>query len=298
MKKPLLTLLGVMVMALAFSQDLVVTVNRDSIACKVVGFSDDSLFYTMGEPGKTNGMTAKRYALHQADVFVYKMNYQNELAAAQQEKKLLEGKNWKRIRLAANLGVSYQLDPDGNSGGDLVVPNDEMYLSVTKGADVAWFFSPNWGVGLTMYQYNTAKIYDYDVEVQELGHTYLRNVFGEDRLLLTYFGPLLIRKKQVFKDQTSLTFGFSVGRVLYDKEKTSSMGDYHITGKTFGGLCEFGLESRVNKSLSFGIKTSLFAGWINNRTWDDGHTSVIIPVERIDRDLHRLDISVGVRVYL
>lgn len=298
MKKPLLTLLGVMVMALAFSQDLVVTVNRDSIACKVVGFSDDSLFYTIGESSKANSVAVKRYALHQADVYVYKMNFQKELAAAHQEKQLLEGKSWQRIRLSANVGFGYQLDPDGNSGGDLVVPSDAMYLSVTKGADAAWFFSPNWGVGLTLYQYKTAKEYDYIAENQGGGYSYLNYVYGEDELLLTYCGPLILRKKQLFKDHTLLMMGFSVGPVLYDKKKNSTMGDYHITGKAIGGLCEFGVESRVNKYMYLGFKGSLFAGWINNRTWDDGRTRVAIPVERIDRDLHRVDLSVGLRVCL
>lgn len=297
-KKQVMVVLGVMVSVLGLSQDLVVTVNRDSIACKVVGFSDDSLFYTIGEPSRADGKTAHRYALNQADVLVYRVNFQAEQAVVQQQAQSAVGRSWQRFRLSANIGLSYSLDPDGHSGGDLVVPNDVMYLSVIKGGDVAWFFSPNWGVGLAFHQYNTSVEYDYIAEIQGNGYTYLDYIYGNDVLNLTYYGPLLLRRKPLFKEHTQLMMGLSVGRVLYHKTKDSSVGNYVVTGKAFGGFCEFGLESRLTRHLTFGAKASLFAGWINQRSWDDGHTIEVKPVERIDRDLHRLDLSIGLRVLL
>ena len=283
--------------AQAVSQDLVVTVNGDSIVCKVVGFSDDSLFYSVGEPVGTDGKAGKRLALHQADVFVYHVNYQGKLPGVVEEAP--PPVKWQRFRLAANLGVAYRIDPDGNSGTDRVVPGNKMYLTTALGGDLTWLFSPHWGLGVTYGRYVASDTYTISTVVQGPGYSYLSMQGVDDRLTLTYLGAMIVRRKPVFKDQSYVYTGLSVGPVLYDKDReTSDWKTYTVTGTTLGGQVEFGLDSRLNKYLSIGAKLSVFAAWINTLTWDDGYSVESKPVQRIDRDLHRFDLSIGMRVHL
>lgn len=245
---------------LAVSQDLVVTVNGDSIVCKVVGFSDDSLFYSVGEFAGTDGKAGKRLALHQADVFVYHVNYQGKLPGFVEE--VPPPVEWQRFRLAANLGVTYRIDPDGDSGTDMVVPGNIMYLTAALGGDLTWLFSPHWGLGVTYGRYVASDTYTISTVIQGPGYSYLSMQGIDDRLTLTYLGAMISRRKPVFKDQSYVYTSLSVGPVLYDKNReTSDWKKYTLT-------------------------------------WDDGHYVESKPVQRIDRDLHRFDVSIGMRVHL
>jgi len=298
MKKVSAVIVGLVVALLAFSQDLVVTVANDSIACKVVGFSEDSLFYSIDEPTTKNGKAFNRFAIHQADVLVYRVNYEAWLTT---QSKILPAKPTyprQRFRLSVFYGLANKLNFGLAEMGDNIHYTETLYIDKVFGADFTWFYTPKWGGGVAFNRYHTAERFDCRGEVVINGVTYTTVIDASDRRSITYLGPQLIRRMAVNKDKTYLLMGASAGCIWYNNFRNTNFGDYTITGNTIGGQVEFGIETRVSEHVSFGAKTSLLLGWIDQLNWDNGTTIVTAPAEGKERSLHRLDLSVSLQVHL
>jgi hypothetical protein len=290
----LLTIFGLNV----FSQDKIVTLNHDTIDCRINKVSHNTIYFDVITKGvRSSGK------LPLTSVLNYTISGNHRI----QNDKITRGDPFERLRIGIGGGFGYLLASSEKSeelmvNMGLTADQAESYYKNLKtgiygDADLTYLFNPDYGAGIKYKFFETTAslegFFDPFDGVNLIYSTYKEQIYVNYVGASFYYQQFIGRNKS-FRLNSEVSFGM----VNYRDEAEYINSYYLLTGKNIGMDTGLGLEYFLAKNLSAGANLSLFYSTIRKFKMTDGTNTVTIELDKDNyENLSRIELSFGIRFY-
>jgi len=263
----------------ALAQDLIVTVDGDSLNCKITQMKGDYVYFTFRYQGEV-----RNTLLPVTQVKQYQYNYY--AIPSVQPYQIVgykpEFPNW---RLAFNVGWSYRT-PRIVDGLDPIIRDhiEKLKSGLNINLDASYFFTEMFGVG---FKYD---LYKASNSIQSL----------EGDITLNFLGPAFAMRSFDRATKTNSWFmNCAIGYMGYTEHLKVPGQSVMLKGSTAGFVMDIGYDIAFSKNWSAGIQLSILSGILTemNRTSNGVTEKVKLEKDQFE-GLHRFNISVGLRCNL
>lgn len=300
--KSLVFLFLIFITSHVFAQDLIVKNNGDSLNCLITRNENSYMYFN-----QIVNHRFKRDSLSLAHIKTFKVDYYNfekpEIEHVSKPKVIYPTQNKPNPKTVAyssikiphqqhdffvsiNSGFGFRLkDPAEKYGSSLKEYYEDLYAGVTWGAEGAYFFNENLGVGLRFSSYSSSNKTQAAVDSSGNG-TY---VFGEfsNSVSIKFLGPTFYYRKYSQNEKSILLGHASLGNTIYSNDVDAIIIKYTETGNNLTLSIGATYQFMVDKNFSIGASANYHLAIINQLTYDDGvnkFSSSLYPedVSRID----------------
>jgi hypothetical protein len=287
MKKIYILLAVIALSAHAFSQDLIVTDEGDSINCKISKVQPGNIYFTFMHQDE-----ARSTLLPFTKVKYYEFRYYRQGEVSKD--KIVGYAGYQRLRIAINGGYSYNpAKVNKNVQPDFKDYVKELRSGYHYGGDITYFFEEQMGFGFKYYLFKSNN---------SLDNIYVEDMEGErrygkmkDDIKVSFIGPSFSGRFLNRDKSNALILSAALGYMGYTDNKLI-VDPYKMTGSTLGTALDIGYDIGLSKNTSIGFQLSLISGYLAEYRWDDGITKETIELEEGDYEsLYRIDFSVGLR---
>ena len=300
MKKNLLiAILLIGLLPKGYSQDRIITMNNDTIDCKVNKITNNTIFF---ELTARNVKSSGKIPLSSV------LNYTISGKAAQEEPIAFEIIQFERFRLGLNGGLGYLLSSSKRAEEAMVsqgLTTDQaqsyyrdMKSGMNANADLICLITPNFGAGVKYRFFDTSDNLEGFFDPQDGVHL-IYGTYGE-KIYVNFIGAMAFYQQYIgsqksFLVNSACSFGFTNYR-----NEAEYLNEYLLlTGKNFGLDYNIGLEYCINRNFSVGIDLSFFYSSLRKVKVTDGTTTTTVDLEKDEyENLTRLDLSIGIRLCL
>lgn len=299
MKKLLLLLvLSAVYITAALSQDKIVTLNHDTIDCKITRVSNTTIYFEV-----TNKGIRSSAKLPVNSILSYT---RNEMSPVKAESTLYNNP-FPRLRLGLGGGLGY-LTASSKEAEEYLVNSGlapdlakSYYRDLRTGlyayGDLIYLFTPSYGAGLKYKFFDTSGSVEGFFDPQD-GVNLIYTTYSE-QIYINYAGASLyfqqfIDKKKSFRVNSQI----SIGLATYRNEAEYLNGYLLLTGKNIGMDTSLGLEYFLSGNISAGADLGLFYSTIRKMKMTDGTSTMDLVLEKGNyENLSRVELSVGFRFY-
>lgn len=300
MKKNLLTAILLFgILTSGYSQDKIITLNKDTIDCKINKVSHNTIYFDLATRGvKSSGKLPLNSVL----------NYTVSGKPIQKEQIVVSTDSFERLRVGINGGPGYltgssKKAEDNMVGQGLAREQAQSYyrnmkLGIHANADLTWLITPKYGAGIKYKIFDTSGSLEGFFDPQD-GVTLLYSTYRE-QIYVNFIGASFFYQ-QFTGSGKSLKFNssYAIGLATYRNEAEYLNGYYLLTGKNFGIDASLGLEYFITRHFSVGADLSAFYSSIRKIKISDGSTTTTVDLEKDNyENLTRLDLSFGFRLYI
>ncbi len=287
MKKLLVLLAAVILSTPAFSQDLIVTNEGDSINCKITKVKADNIYFTFKHTDEIRStlLPVSNIQYHQFDYYEQGQVPKN---------KIVGYINYQRFRIAVNGGYSYNPAKIGSN-----VPSDfkdyvkDLRSGYHFGGDVTYFFAEQLGFGFKYYLFKATNSLD-NIYVDDMDGNRSYGKMSDD-ITVSLIGPSFSVRFLNHDKSNAFLMSMSMGYMGYTNNKVV-VDRYKMTGSSFGTSLDLGYDIGLSESTSLGFQLSLISGYLRKYYLDDGRTKKTVELEKGEYEsLYRIDLSVGLR---
>lgn len=269
----------------SYSQDLIVTNQGDSIACKITKVSEQYVHFTVYD-GTGLILTRSRLPLSEVASYAQTEDESEGAQAPEQEIKredlfVLDSYGIPNFRLAVNSGFTYQF------GGYDRLPQSYKNQVQTLwgfGGELDYFFQrSNVGIGFKYHYTFTRANQDFllvDGSILEL---------RDELIQFNFLGVSAILRK-ISADDQAIHFYVTGGMLRYRTDLLLDGIPSYEEGDTFGGGFGVGYDYRLSERFGVGISLELLLAQLSQITVN-GNTF------NSDFDVSRIDLTVGLRMY-
>jgi len=287
------------------AQDIIITLQNDTIHCQIVDVLDGRILYE--QPGNDGFVVGKSLSADQ--IIVYYRNPVRHGTLIKPNKPNIQ-RNW---RLGVQGGIGYMLASTADSEKQLVnmgvsakTAKDlckNLNVGYGYGADIH-YLSNHWGgIGIKYSGFYSADQADITINVFDginFLYTNLKKRAYVNFIGLSFCTQQWLDLSNTFKFTSNTAIGYTHYR---DEEKYEHplLPNYLSTGKAFGGNVNATLEYFPLSRLSIGVTAGYFGAWIREITISDGRNKQTIRLKEYNLDninLSRLDLLLGIRFYL
>jgi len=290
-KYQLIAILLSVLLSEGYSQDKIITVKNDTIDRKII--VDE-----IAEDVKSSGKIL-------TDSF---SSYTNSGKTTQEVQKTVNIDPFKRLRLGINGGLGYLLGSTEIAEDYLVnlgLTRDqaESYYNDMKSglyanADLTYLISPKYGVGIRYKFFDTSCStgdFFYLLDGVNLIYTTYEEQIYVNFIGASFFYQQWIRSLKSLKVNSSLSFGLAT----YRNEAGYLNSSFLLTGKNIGMDISLGFEYFITDNFSVGADLSTFYSSIGKMKISDGSSTSTVNLGKDNSEsLSRLDLSLGIRLYL
>jgi len=281
-----------------YSQDKIITINNDTIDCKINKVSRNTIYFDLNTLGvKSSG----EMPLDMVSGYIVAKETSPEVQA---KTNTISGH---RFRFGLSGGAGYLLGSTQNAEEQMVSQGftfdqaesyyNDMKLGITASADIYLLIPPDYGAGIKYkFFYNSASTEGF-IDPQDGVHlyytTYRENIYVN-------FAGLSFFYQQFMGSQKSLVLNSSIslGLTTYRDEAEYLHGYYLLTGKNVGVDLGIGLEYFLTSRISLGADLSVFYSSMRKVKITDGTSSSTIELDKENyENLSRIDLSAGIRIY-
>lgn len=287
MKFLLLTLLSLFSVSLSYSQDLIVTIDGDSINCKITKLNAENIFFTFkhGDEIRNTLLPTSKVAHHQIDYYII---------SDVPKEKLESYKDYPQFRIALSGGLSYMTGKISDK-----VPSDfRDYIKELKsgyhfGGEASFFFSESLGFGAKYSVFKSS---------HNLNNIYVEDVDGNitygkmsDAIKISFIGPSFSVRVLNHNKMNALIFSMAIGYLDYVNDKVL-IESFKMTGNTVGFGVDIGYDIGLSENLALGLQVSLLTGTLSEYEFNDGTNKQTIKLDDGEyENVSRFDLSVGLR---
>lgn len=304
--KKLLLLAGFLFVSLfAYSQDLIITKEGDSIRCKILEITSEKLYYSVQkEEGARNGamsmdnILSYKYARKKSsssnNVYVSRnrtttpppMSYSARAAQILQ-------KDYSSLRLAFNLGYGYVFGESSEDPPEILEDHAERLRSgFTFGGDIGYYVSENFGIGLKVQMFKSSTFTDDIYFIDDDGNILARGTYRDD-LNVFFFGPTFATRFFDRNKNNNLIINASLGYMSYtDNVLYIVSGKY--TGSTLGACFDIGYDVGIADNLMLGFQVSAYVGALSQIRLSSEGQSMTGHLDNKE-GLGRIDFTIGIR---
>lgn len=281
-----------------FSQDKIITINNDTIDCKINKVSRSTIYFDLNTLGvKSSG----EMRLNKVSGYFVAKKISPEV-----QKKTDSGSG-NRFRFGISGGAGYLLGSTQNAEDQMVSQGftfdqaesyyNDMKLGISANADLYLLIPPNYGAGIKYkFFFNSSSIEGF-IDPQDGVHLYYTTY--REKIYVNFAGASFFYQ-QTIGSQRSLVLSsiLSLGLTTYRDEAEYLHGFYLLTGKNAGFDLGIGLEYFLTSRISLGADLSVFYSSIRKIKITDGTSTSTIELDKENyENLSRIDLSAGVRIY-
>jgi len=300
MKKNLLiSILFLGLLLTAYSQDKIITVNNDTIECKINKISHSTIFFDITSKGiKSTGKLPLNRVL----------NYTVSQKATPEKPIYVNTYNFERLRFGMNEGLGYLLASSKKaekymiSQGLAADKAQSYYRDLKSGmnayADLTCLITPIFGAGIKYKFFDTSSSIEGFFDPQDGVH--LIYTTYKEQIYVNYFGAMVYYQQFIgSQEPLRLNSTCSIGLATYRNEAEYLNGYFLLTGKNLGADASLGLEYFISRWFSVGTDLTAFYSSIRKVKITDGSNTTKVDLEKEDyENLSRLELSIGIRFYL
>lgn len=275
----------------AHAQDLIVTDKGDSINCRIIRVSDNTVSIRVTVQGRARSET-----LDKKQIATLSFNYYPGSQANGPGKRADVFFPSKHVRIGLHGGYSYLAAPV-SPGAPAFLTNyyEELRSGWHVGFDAACYFGRHLGVGIVYDKFGTANEYENNVVV-----TYPNGVQRIGRIrddINTYFiGPAFCMRFYSSNRRFIFTGDLSVGLLTYSNNATL-VDPFRIEGNTVALKLGLGTDILLDENFALTIGLSPTLGSLYRVTVDNGTSRETRPLQDPE-NLTRIDLYAGIRVYV
>lgn len=282
-----------------YSQDKIITVNNDTIDCKITKISRNIIYFDLITRGvKTTGSLPLSSVL----------NYTISAAETPEKQKASGIYSFERIRLGFSGGAGYltassekaeeSLTSQGLSADQAKSYYRNMKTGWDANADLTFLITPYLGTGFKYKFFYTAGSLEGFFDPQD-GVNLIYSTYGE-RIYVNYYGAMFYYQQFIGANESfRFTSAYSFGLTTYRNEAEYLNRYYLLTGRNYGIDGSIGLEYLITDRLSAGADLSFFYSSIRKMDMTDGTNSQTIDLDKDNyENLSRLEFSIGIKFYL
>jgi hypothetical protein len=281
-------------------QDRIITLNHDTIACKIQRVTRSDIHFDVSTQGVT---TTGRMPL--AGILSYTVSSPE---GSVPEDKSVSTRSAGGLRLGLNGGMGYIISSSKEAEEAMVnlgmtEEKARSYYSDLKtgwygSADATWMINQKYGAGLRYKFFNTTAATEGYFDPGD-GFNLYYATFREN-IFVNYAGVSMFYQEPIGKKEVwSLYSAFSMGMAFYRNEFEVFYGNFLITGNALGLDGSLGLEYRITPGISAGAELSIFTGTIRKIKITDGEMNETVDLEKDNYEsLSRAEVSLGIRFYL
>lgn len=269
------------------AQDLVVTLDHDSINCKITNIKTAYIYFTYKklDEYKHTLISRDKVSKHQIGFYdVAEVPKEKVIGyeAFQQFRIVVEGGYSSRLA-----GVSQEMQPE----------IQDYFKKLKRGFHIAgelsYFFNTRYGIG---FRGNLSKASN------SMGSVYVEDEDGnietgvmKDLISMIYLGPSFLSRHINSKNNNEFCFGLGMGYLMYENDAVL-IDEYMVTGATMALSLDFSYYIPVSKTSAIGFKLATITGSLFNVEYNDGITVKDVHLEKGQViDLRRIDLSIGFR---
>lgn len=286
MKKQLLILLIPLLFGTAQSQDLLVTLENDSINCQINDVKENNIHFTFVKDD-----IVRKTLIDRDKVKYYERDYFYHSKVKQSSNN--QEKDFPKIRFALDGGFSYQLSqlPDDLSA-EMEDYSRELKTGSVFGGELDYYFSEIIGIGVRVYNFHTSnRLEEYTFSSQ--GHTFTGTL--SDDINISFFGAALKARSLRVHKNNHLVMGGALGYIKY-KNNFVLVNSGQMTGNTVGTMVDVGYDLSLSDNVMMGIKLSMVTGNITEYTLSNGTTEETIELDEEEYiGVERIELSIGIR---
>ena len=291
------------------AQDKIITVQNDTIHCRIVSISDGRIYY---EQPESNGIVVGKSLPADQITIYYRNSNDNPVGYIQPVKHSLRNRR-QHWRFGLQGGIGYMLASSDKEKKQLIDMgvNAKIAEKLCKdtdwgysfGADIHYLFDQRGGIGIRYFGFYTAAHADITINTFD-GINYVYTNMRK-RIYVNFAGPSFYTQQWLDRSGSfKLALNIAVGYAHYRDEEEYGhplLPNYLSTGSTFGGNGNVSFEYFPLTWLSVGFTTGYFGAWFGKMTIYDGYNKQTIKLKDYQLDAinaSRLDLSLGIKVYL
>jgi hypothetical protein len=284
MKYPVIKIISLTILLLlsvsALSQDLIVTIEGDSLNCKINKIDSKQIYFTFqeNEEVKSTSMPLDQITYHQ-----FKYDSQNSSSQS----------SFPRFRAAISGGWSYRVGKISKSiPDDLRDYTKNLKSGTGYGIDLSYFASEEFGFGIKYSAYlskNQANI----VVSNPDGSSQSGKM--SDNISIVFVGPTITSRSMNINKRNSLVTTLGIGYLGYNDEAVL-ITDLKIKGSTIGFCGDITYDLGLSDSFAIGIQLSYKMGTLMKYKVSRGSYSQTIKLDKDNYEsLNHIDLSLGLR---
>lgn len=265
------------------AQDLIVTLEGDSINCRITKIKQNHIFFTyLADSKPVNTL------LSMEKVSYYEPDFYEESIQLADVKSYLKRPS---LILDINGGYSYRvarIDPSADAFTRDYY--EGLKSGLNYGAGLTYYFSETLGAGI---KYSSSL---YTNSVSNVTVTFNNGMikYGEvsDDITITFIGPSILTRYYPGNNDDCMTMGASFGYMSYNDDGLV-VDPIRITGNTLGMGLDFGYDFSIGPSASLGLRLSFLSGVLREvEIQEDGETRVMRFEEGSYESLQHLDFGI------
>lgn len=270
------------------AQDLIVTLQNDSINCKINSVQVNFIEYTYAK----NGL-ARKASIPVANVKMFQYKYYDK-STLPNNYQLLPNTNFPKIRVGLYGGFSYRTAKVSTTlPAFLMSYAEELKTGWHIGGDVTYFLNENIGLGMRAAYFNTTNEIDGIVLVYNNGTT--RTGKMRDDINITFVGPSFALRVPSAQKRNAFNMALSFGYLNY-VNYNMVIDKYEIRGNTVGMILDLGYDVGISTNMALAFQLSANLGSLSELTVSNGFQKQTVKLSQSQREsLNRFDFSIGLR---
>lgn len=272
------------------SQDLIVTLEGDSLNCKITKEKSDNIYFIYRRDYDIieTSLPLSKIKTHQLNFFPRsEIPYDWKTGIGE----------LKPVKISIDGGFSLRL---GKLPEDLPEELIDYYKNLKYGYNIGlslyYYIDMTVGIGIKYHTFMSSNYIDNVTFSDPYGQTYTGRL--SDKIKISFFGPAISIPLPSATGLSSFYTNYFIGYARY-KNNALIPESYKITSGTVGLGVDGGYETELFSNFLIGFQASIWAGGFNKFKVDNGYKVQTIDLEEDKfESFYRIDFSLGIRFKL
>ncbi len=269
------------------AQDLIVTIQNDSINCRITKYKDSYIYFTYKNGDDYRSTLLSQDQVEKRELGFFKVDLIPK-------EKIIGYEEYQKFRFGLDFGISYRLaQPSEELPSEFHEYAKDLKRGFYLGGEFSYFFHRKIGFGVKS---------DWTKSSNSMNNIYIEDEDGNreygvmrDKISIVYVGPHLLFRHTYDRNDNVFLFGVGMGYMSY-KNDAVVIESFITTGNTTGLTIDFMYDIALNKNSAISFRASMLSGSLFEIEIDDGAN-----IEKIDLEqeqiigLSRVDFTIGFR---
>lgn len=266
------------------AQDLLVTVEGDSLNCKITNIKGNHIYFTFMYKEEI-----RNTLLPMDQVRNYRFKFYPESTVPAAMAKAYRG-DYPKYKIGFGGGLSNRL-AKVNSNTPAVMNEyiKDLKSGYNYGFDIIYYFSEGLGLGIKYVGYNSKASLEY------VYITGTRETLSDD-ITINFAGPILSTRRLSVSKMNNFYANVGIGYMSYT-DNAIAISAFTIKGYTAGMALDIGYDIGLSKKFALGLQVSAFNGVITRMEYTAGGRTQSVKLDKGNYEgLLRVDFTVGLRI--
>ncbi|MFT4661531.1 MAG: hypothetical protein ACI8XB_001809 [Patiriisocius sp.] len=271
-----------------YSQDLIITVEGDTINCAITYRNKNKIYYTSNV-----NKIYKSTSIRKKNIQKYEVSYYRDSITGEFD--IVNIPEIQQFRAAFSLGYGRAALINFSDVVDFAKFERDLQKGIQFSGDFTYFFTEFSGFGVVVSRFQPPESKNY-LNIQYMARNYI-NVTAKDKMSVTFIAPSYTTRSVSYDNHRTVFLNLAIGYLRF-KDEFEFLEKSTMTGNSLGLRGNFGFDQQLSEHLQIGIESSYLLGatgrvkLANDGKFNSIESSALRPIR-----LGRFDASIGLRYY-